>query len=803
MKPTNYKLLSDEPILQAIHDGRQDELEFNNAAKVLANAAIQTEGPITIGVFGKWGTGKTSLMRLMKKIVDDGEEESEKKDIKNENQELENAAIGVWFNAWQYEREEHLIIPLIATIAQAVDKKQKEWEQIRLDSDVKKVGKIVARKVLRGAKKIHAALRSVLYGLSVKGEFGVPGLSKMEISASTKDIIKRYEEITQDALMSRSLYFDSFERLRQIAGGNDPSDNKEEFTMPQIVVFIDDLDRCMPENAVRLLEGIKLILHQQNFSFVLGIYDKIVEDFIRNKYAAKYPVQAASIASNGDDNEVCRRMNEYLKYFDEYLDKIVQVRYHVPGRKPDEMHNYIEALLEEAEMKDVFLKKKNDKGKSIPITKNEKNSLFHLIAEVGQRNPRSIVRKINSLIVRTRIASNTDPDRLLAGLINDVIEDKIHRDRSYNTFYIRISWKLDNEFVKEKFPDLGETYGSILCRSILMMKDVVEEKDEKKEFEFLRNINELKDDSIWLSIIKVIEKDPYLFGILKLPAGLRWLNVKDFRESTKEKSDSAVAHIESSASDSSKVKKEVSYLLDLIKIEEGSVIIGGDNDGDKFSQVYDVVVEPFLIGKYPVTQQLYEMIMEENNSHFKGDQNPVENVSFEDAQIFCERLNQQYPREDGYIYTLPTEAQWVFAARGGNKSQGYKYSGNDHITDVAWYSGNSRGQSHPVGELDPNELGLFDMSGNVWEWCLYDLKSNADKSSLNAILNNGYKEKLQSIVCGGSWYDLDSSCRIGFSKYFWKDSHYDVLGFRLAAVQKESVTNKDQNETAVEKVDGG
>ena len=247
----NYKLLSDEPIIES---QREDCLEFRNSAEVLARAALHTDSPITIGVFGKWGSGKTSLMRLMQDIV-------------NEEGSDENPAVAVWFNAWQYESEEHLIVPLIATIARDMEKKQKKWKN---------------DKIRAGTKKIHDALRSVLYGISMKGKLGVPHLGELEISTSMKDMIERYEAVTQDTLMLRSLYFNAFDQLRDLY--RTPR-NTEKIKKPQIVVFIDDLDRCFPEQAVRLLESVKLVLHQPQFAFVLGVYPQIIEEFIKKNHA--------------------------------------------------------------------------------------------------------------------------------------------------------------------------------------------------------------------------------------------------------------------------------------------------------------------------------------------------------------------------------------------------------------------------------------------------------------------------------------------------------------------------------------
>jgi hypothetical protein len=172
----------------------------------------------------------------------------------------------------------------------------------------------------------------------------------------------------------------------------------------------------------------------------------------------------------------------------------------------------------------------------------------------------------------------------------------------------------------------------------------------------------------------------------------------------------------------------------------------------------------FYIGKYEVTQGQWKAIMGNNPSNFSGDNLPVEMVSWNDVQEFISRLNAATGRQ----YRLPAESEWEFAARGGNANSfcpgGCEYSGSNNIGGVAWYTDNSGSRTHPVGTKSPNELGIYDMSGNVWEWC----EDWYDSSHLYRVLR------------GGSWDSYASSCRVSFRADDSPGSRYNSGGFRLA-----------------------
>lgn len=194
---------------------------------------------------------------------------------------------------------------------------------------------------------------------------------------------------------------------------------------------------------------------------------------------------------------------------------------------------------------------------------------------------------------------------------------------------------------------------------------------------------------------------------------------------------------------------------------------------------HSVTVKDFGIGKYEVTQAQWRAVMGSNPPElgFKGcDQCPVESVSWNDIHEFIKKLNTKTSKN----YRLPTEAEWEYAARGGAKSRSYQYAGSNTIGEVAWYSENAGNKTYPVGQKKANELGIHDMSGNVWEWC-NDWYSS-DYYALSANGNNPKSAATGSyrVVRGGSWFDYPQDCRAASRNYNTPAFRYDAIGFRLA-----------------------
>ena len=242
-----------------------------------------------------------------------------------------------------------------------------------------------------------------------------------------------------------------------------------------------------------------------------------------------------------------------------------------------------------------------------------------------------------------------------------------------------------------------------------------------------------------------------------------------------------------------------------VRVEGGTFQMGSNDGGDNEKPVHTVKITSFYMGKYEVTQKEWKAVMGSNPSYFKGDNLPVEKVSWYDAVEFCNRLSEKEKLTPAYAidksqedwsnhnkddvlkwtirwnrnangYRLPTEAEWEYAARGGNGSPGnFTYAGSNNVDEVAWYDKNSAGSTQEAGAKKPNGLGLYDMSGNVWEWCWdwYGDYPSGAKSDPIGVSSGAYR-----VYRGGGWGDEEAYARsVGGGNPYNRFNH---IGFRLA-----------------------
>ena len=225
--------------------------------------------------------------------------------------------------------------------------------------------------------------------------------------------------------------------------------------------------------------------------------------------------------------------------------------------------------------------------------------------------------------------------------------------------------------------------------------------------------------------------------------------------------------------------KKEGFDIEMVAVDGGSFNMGS-NEGDADEKpIHTVTVSSFKIGKYEITQAQWKAVMKTNPSYRSGCSTcPVETVSFTEIQDFIEELNYK----TGKKYRLPTEAEWEFAARGGNNSNNYSYSGSSTLSKVAWAKENSESKTHPVGELRPNELGLYDMAGNVWEWCSdwygEDYYSNSPSNN-----PKGPVSGINRVLRGGSGTDSATYCRVARRDNFDPAYRHILTGFRVVLSQ--------------------
>jgi formylglycine-generating enzyme required for sulfatase activity len=221
--------------------------------------------------------------------------------------------------------------------------------------------------------------------------------------------------------------------------------------------------------------------------------------------------------------------------------------------------------------------------------------------------------------------------------------------------------------------------------------------------------------------------------------------------------------------------------FDMILIQGGHFLMGSDpaTDPDFFEDEepqHQVAISDFYLAQFPVSQGLWQVLMGRNPAYFPGLDRPHETVFWDDAQECIHKLRGITKQS----FRLPTEAEWEYAARGGKFNLGCNYVGSKRLKEVAWYDQNSHEETKPLGRKFPNELGLYDMSGNVWEWCADDWHSNYEAAPVDGSAWIDAKGGSYRVNRGGGWFSNPRDCRSADRSYSYQVYRNDYLGFRLA-----------------------
>lgn len=231
--------------------------------------------------------------------------------------------------------------------------------------------------------------------------------------------------------------------------------------------------------------------------------------------------------------------------------------------------------------------------------------------------------------------------------------------------------------------------------------------------------------------------------------------------------------------------------MSFVEIKAGCFMMGRDakfeeGDDDELPRHEVCIKKDFYLGKTEVTQEQWVAIMDKNPSEFKGRNIPVERVKWKDAQEFIRRLNE---KEGGNHYRLPTESEWEYACRAGSTSD-YHFGDYDKLlSEYGWFASNSGKRPHPVGQKQPNQWGLYDMHGNVWEWvedCYHETKYSSgapkDGSAWNSSCYHFVGGEIAGIVRGGSWFNNSKNLRSANRRSYPKSSRDHNIGFRVVRI---------------------
>jgi formylglycine-generating enzyme required for sulfatase activity len=714
-----------------------DALDFKPYVETLVDVCKTASTPLTIGVFGTWGSGKTSLMRMVQKGLPD------------------NFTVA-WFDAWKYDKEESLWRAFLLCILTALKKSAKgkgepteEFEKMETllyrELEIEKVGGVTIDLAKLGGK--------VAQGLAQLSLSFIPGISTLT---------KLVEELQSGAASSATdealgaiqrertkIYIEHVRFLEQFHGKF--TDLIEQHILPnRLVVFVDDLDRCLPEKAIEVLEAIKLFVDAPGCVFMLGLDQDIIARGIEMKYREL------------GENKDAEGKGQFTIQGIRYLEKIIQLPFYILPADRSDMGDFVQGLTADwphAECPKVFAAGLGDNPRQIKRTVN----VFLMLWNLAEKRQERLLGRIKPI----RLAKVVAIQSVYPDLYNLLLKEEPRYLRALEEYYrLELSHELGPEKEKTENQKISQVEvppaiapflsqrGAAAVRRVLTLHsgDVQDANftglppDELKLYFTLARLAEPPGP-----IKRANTSDHFVFEpqMVQIPTG------KFLMGSTLEQLSHAANTLEKAWTNSEQPQREV-------------------------------ILSEYWIGKYPITNREYQHFIR-NTGHkpprgWEGNQyppekgdHPVTNVSWNDAAAYCEWLIS----ETGKNYHLPTEAEWEKAARGTDGRTwpwGSKFDSNKANTKEA-----NIGTTTPVGQFSPQGdsiYGCADMIGNVWEWCNdkleYDSSSNISNYSHLSQQENNY------IVRGGSFYRSSWDARCATRRANRSTLVGEAKGFRVA-----------------------
>ncbi|HKZ69419.1 MAG TPA: SUMF1/EgtB/PvdO family nonheme iron enzyme, partial [Anaerolineales bacterium] len=732
-------------------------------ARLVADPTTRT--PLVIGVSGKWGSGKSTLLkRIQAKLEETRQENLSKVSFANDDEEWKNfrRCRTVWFNAWKYADEEKLLVALIRVIVQTM----------YADDFISKV----ASQIFDPAYPRRDVINTVLGWFAIKTPFG-------DVKPNTGEP-KETPFAEKAALLD--LFSEAFDGLSAVWVHRSLDKQKIEWKEGVLVVLIDDLDRCLPDKAVQVLEAIKLFLDRPGVAFVLAADEDAIRAAIESHYA---------------------KLNVKDQRADDYLEKIFQVRFPLPPLSATQARNYLAKALD---IQDVSL------------TENDK-----LISAVSENNPRQIKTFVNylemgwSILQNSRQAEGVDKKDFLFWLALTRVGpkfctkvEKLPKDVRLQFIGDAANWANGST---EKAVEYEEWSGYEHRRLRDVLKLVVFSSKVTPSvlqgFIYWSAPSELEPRE---RIVKADEIDEAVQALRRQAEAVEMGEDTATEEETKRQTELEAKQLTEEEKRRQRAAKEAELLTERrlmrarekaeaarraryrdedywIPIPAGKFVMGSRDDNklardDEHPQHTIDIPYTYRIARYPVTNAEFAEFIKATGHKSKAvkrdlPDHPVVNVSWHEAQAYCKWLTEKL-RADGTLQAdenarLPTEAEWEKAARG---EYGREWPWGDEWDPAKCNSAeNGPGTTTPVGQYSPqgdSPYGVVDMAGNVWEWCQskyapYPYKADDGREELKDV------EALR-VVRGGSW-DLDRyGCRAAVRLRSGPAFFYYFVGFRAA-----------------------
>ena len=717
-----------------------DALDFTPYVETLADIIQTGNTPLTIGVFGTWGSGKTSLMKMVKKS-------------------LPSDFTVAWFDAWKYDKEETLWRAFILSVLTAVRSTIKEGQPTEdleyLETmlyraiEIEKAGGVTIDLTKFGGAIAKGGIQlalSFIPGGAVLSEF-VKKVQELGAEALTNEATEAIQRERTKIQIEQVRFLEQFQDKFRILIQQHVSNNGK-----RLVVFVDDLDRCLPEKAIEVLEAIKLFLDVQDCVFVLGIDLYVIARGIEMKYN---DVENRTVAEGKPHFTI-----EGIKY----LEKIIQLPFQIPPVIQDDMGKFVEGLSNEWSHEDchkVFAEGLGDNPRNIKRTVNT----FLMLSKLAEKRK----EKLKGQVKPIRLAKVVAIQAVHPDMFNLLLKEEPRYLRELEEYYqIDANYKEESDGqggIKTKRPEPPPALvpflsqrGIAAVRRILTMKHKPETQDA--HFAGL-SIDELKlYFTLTLSaeapqIASVNEASLFMFEpqMVRIPAG--------------------------------------KFLMGFTKEQAAKAIKDGMHKGavEREQPQHIVQLPEYSIGKYPITNREYQAFVRDakykpphgwDGNQFLADRgsHPVVYVSWDDATAYCKWLSEK----SGKSYRLPTEAEWEKAARG---EDGRIYPwGNGFDPTRANTNEAKIGDTSDVGKFSPQGDSLYgcaDMTGNVWEWCIDWFNENEYHNRGGKILEDpqGSENGISHSLRGGSWNRDKELANVSYRTTSISDIGTSNIGFRV------------------------